>query len=69
MTRLSDAEVVRMLGSGSSWDKARQLFRFRSAKIEQAAAQRKSLGSIEWRRMEFEAVQEIAEVLGVRLEG
>ena len=36
-------------------------------RFEQACAQRTPLGSIELRRMEFEAVRRIADALGVKI--
>lgn len=57
--RRTDAEVIEILGSKSSLDRARQVFSSWAAKIEQAGQQRKPLQPIELRRMEFEAAEAV----------
>jgi hypothetical protein len=61
---LTDDEVMRELRSESSLNKARRLFSNWSGRIEQVQAQRRPISPIEMRRMEFQAVREIAEALG-----
>ena len=59
----TDKEVMElMMDVRSPLNKARQVFSFSMAAIEQAESQRKSLSPIERRRMEFEAVEKILEV-------
>jgi len=60
---MTDEEVIAELRSDSSLNKARLQFSSWSARIEQAGAQRKPLGPIEWRRMEFQAVKAIMEAM------
>jgi hypothetical protein len=67
MTRRTDAEVMDLLQNGGAFNKARIIFSGACGKIEQAGQQRSGLSPIELRRMEFEAVEEIAAVLGVSL--
>jgi hypothetical protein len=67
MPRMSDDEVLRELGSKSLLNRARLAFYHASARIEQSELQRRPVGPIERRRMEFEAVREIAVILGVDL--
>ena len=64
---MSDLEVIAELDSGSKFNQARQKFSDASARIEQASMQRSPLLPIQARRMEFEAVREIAKVLGVEV--
>jgi hypothetical protein len=65
--KLDDHEVMELLRSESPLNKARAKFSHASARIEQAGQQRIGLNPIEWRRMEFEAVGEIADALGVHI--
>jgi hypothetical protein len=53
-------EILRELGTDSPLNRARQEFRFASARIE------RTNNPIEQRRMEFEAVRKIAEILGAK---
>jgi hypothetical protein len=53
----TDREVLENIGTTTRMNRARQAFRNWSAKIEQAQSQRKPIGPIEVRRMEFEAVE------------
>lgn len=63
--RMSDAEVMAALRSDSVLNRARAAFSGAAGAIEQAGAQRRPAGPIEMRRMEFEAVERIAAILGV----
>ena len=65
MSNWTDEQVVAALRDDTPLNKARQKFSSWSAKIEQAGQQRRPLGPIEMRRMEFEAVQAIAAELGM----
>jgi hypothetical protein len=62
-TPRTDHEVLEALKSDTPLNKARRAFSSWSAKIEQAGSQRRPLDPIDWRRMEFEAVAEIAAAL------
>lgn len=65
--RMTDVEVIAALRDDcSTRNRARQQFSSWSAKIEQAWQQRKPLSPIELRRMEFEAVDEIAAALRLK---
>jgi len=55
-------EVVELLKGSSTINKARAIFSSYSAMIENDQHQRKPMGPIEIRRMEFEAVQKIKEI-------
>lgn len=63
MLKLNDTQVADLLKSEVIWNRARRVF---SANMEHIARQR-SLSPLELRRMEFEAVAEIAGVFGVTL--
>lgn len=63
MPRRTDAEVMAELNSFSRLNKARSLFSSWCGRIEQASSQRRPIGPIEIRRMEFEAVEAIAAAL------
>lgn len=65
--RMTDAEVMEALRSDSNLNRARQVFSSQCGLIDQAAHQKRSITPIELRRMEFEAVQNIAIALGVKL--
>jgi hypothetical protein len=67
MARRTDAEVMELLRSDGPLNRARAIFSGASGRIEQAGMQRQPAGPIEIRRMEFEAVEKIAEALGVTL--
>lgn len=61
-----DSEALTVLGNRrSTWDKARQVFYAECARLEQAGMQSDPPSPLERRKMEFEAVRKIAEVLGV----
>lgn len=60
--RLNDNEVVELLRSNSTLNKARQVFSSYSAMIEQSLEQSRPIGPIEIRRLEFEAVQKIKDI-------
>ena len=62
-TPKTDAEVMEALRNDTPLNRARRVFSSFCARIEQAGAQRKPLDPIEWRRMEFEAVAQIAAAL------
>lgn len=64
---MTDKQIVTMLGSNTPIDKARQVFSSQAARIHNAYLQRLPPTPVEVRRMEFEAVQKIAEALGVNL--
>jgi hypothetical protein len=55
----TDQQVVQEMQTQSRLNLARRAFSNWSAKIDQAQRQRKPLGPIEMRRMEFEAVEAI----------
>jgi hypothetical protein len=57
---MTDREVIEALESDSPLNQARQKFSYWSARIEQAGQQRRALSPIAMRRMEFEAVKDIA---------
>lgn len=59
--------LVLLLDKESLVNKVHEVVSSWTGRIEQAAAQREGLPPINTRRMEFEAVKEIAEVLGVKL--
>lgn len=65
MTKMTNDEVMSELHSGSPLNRARQKFSSAAARIEQAGQQRKPPCPIEVKRMEFEAVREIVEALGL----
>ena len=60
---MTDAEVMNYLRGHSTLNSARQIFSSWAARIDQSS--RQQLSPIEMRRMEFEAVREIAEALGI----
>lgn len=66
-SKMTDEQVIEKLRSDTPLNKARAQFSHRSASIEQASQQRVGLSPIQWRRMEFEAVFQIAEALGVHV--
>lgn len=66
---LTDKEVLDYLREQSSFNRARQVFSSWCGRIDQAQQQKVPLTPIELRRMEFEAVQNIAIALGVKLLG
>ena len=59
---MTDSEVLELLRGDSPLNKARQIFSSYSAMIEQGYQQRKPIGPIDMRRLEFEAVQKIREI-------
>lgn len=67
MPTMSDAQVMTALRSATTLNRARQRFSSSVGAMEQAASQRRPPGPIEVRRMEFEAVAEIAAALGVEV--
>ena len=64
--QLTDNEVVELLKGNSTLNKARQIFSSYSAMIENDQHQRKPMGPIEMRRLEFEAVQKIKEIFDAK---
>lgn len=64
--RMTDSEVMEALRSDSTLNRARAVFSAQCGRIDQAY-QQKSITPIELRRLEFEAVQNIAIALGVKL--
>lgn len=65
--RMTDEEVMDELQSNSLLSQARRVFYSECARLEQRDQQNRPPGSIERRRIEFEAVRKIAAVLGVEL--
>lgn len=60
VSEMSDEHLIRIeMQSGSLLNQVRRELSFSAGKIEQASAQRTSLGPIELRRMEFEAAEKI----------
>lgn len=59
---MTDNELMELLKGDSALNKARQIFSSYSAMIENDQHQRKPMGPIEIRKMEFEAVQKIREI-------
>jgi len=59
LKKLSDAEIINLLQSDTCINHVRKAFNNWCAKIEQAEQQRKPLGPIGRRRMEFEAALDI----------
>lgn len=59
MKRRTDEQVMAELGSQSPLDRARAVFSAYAARLEQEAMQRRPIGPIEARRIEFEAVEAI----------
>jgi hypothetical protein len=66
--KITDQELLDLVRGDSVWNRARQKFSGWSGKIDQVSQQRRALSPLDMRRMEFEAVSEIAAVLGVKLE-
>lgn len=64
---MNSEQVVAEMQSDSVLNKARQIFSFAYAGIEQGMAQRKPLTIIEARALEFDAVIRVAALLGVEL--
>ena len=62
----TDQEVINEITSPSLLNKARQKFSFWSGRIDQAQRQRVPLSPVELRRMELQAVEDIAATLGVK---
>lgn len=60
---MTDEECMALLQSDCSLNKARQVFSSYCGRLEQAQAQRNGLTPIEWRKMEFEAVEAITKAL------
>jgi hypothetical protein len=58
-----DQIMQELCNPNSKLNKARQIFSSYSAKIEQALVQRRPIGPIEVRGLEFEAVEKIFEIL------
>lgn len=65
---MSDAEVSAALRSDTPLNRARAAFSGACGAIEQAGQQARPAGPVEIRRMEFEAVERIAAILGVEIE-
>lgn len=65
LKKMSDKGIVELLQGTSPLNNARRQFSNWSAKIEQAGQQRKPLDPATMRRMEFEAVIDIAKALGL----
>lgn len=67
MSKMTDDEVMAELNSDSPLNLARRVFSGEVGRIEQTHLNRYEPTPVEWRRMEFEAVQKIAVALGVEL--
>lgn len=72
VSRLTDEDVMAQLNSNTPLNRARRVFSGEVGRFEQAYmnadAQGRSISPIESRRMEFEAVQRIAEALAPKEE-
>lgn len=66
--QMTNEAVMAALRSDSVLNRARSVFSGKSAELEQQSQQRRPLGPIEMRGMEFEAVAKIASVLGVEVD-
>lgn len=64
---MTDKEILDALGRDTPLNNARKVFAAQSALIEQAHQQRRRPSVFDLRRMEFQAVKEIAAALGVVL--
>lgn len=64
---MTDEEVVAELLRDSKLNRARRVYAASIARLEHAMMQRRRPGPIEMRRMEFEIVKQIAEVLEAKL--
>jgi hypothetical protein len=58
-------QVVDEIRTDSIWNQVRKVFAEERVRIEQECAQRRTPSPIELRKMEFDAAQKIAKVLGV----
>jgi hypothetical protein len=61
---MTDQEVVELMRSDTPFGRARRAFNAARGRIEQASQQGRAATFYEIRRMEFDAVREIAEALG-----
>jgi hypothetical protein len=59
MNKMTQDEVMAELRSESNWNKARAKFSGWCGRLEQEGMQRKPIGPIERRELEFRAVKEI----------
>jgi hypothetical protein len=64
--KLTDTQVSDLVKSEVPWNLARRAFSTATARIDQIAYER-AISAVELRRMEFEAVADIARVLGILL--
>lgn len=64
---MDDATIMKLLNSENLFNKVRLIFSSECARLEQAELQNFPPTPVEHRRMEFEAVQKIADALGVAL--
>jgi hypothetical protein len=62
---MTDQEILAEMQADTPLNRARRIFSGACGRIEQAGLQRRPASPIEIRRMEFEAVRQIAEALGV----
>src|SRR6185369_14762615 len=67
MKKLTNQEITAMMQADTPLNRARQAFTNAYGAIEQAGQQRVPATIFEIRQMEFEAVEKIAEILGVKL--
>lgn len=64
---MTDEEVLKEMTGSTLLNKARQVFVSECGRLEQAGMQRNSPAPIERKRMEFDAIKNIASTLGVDL--
>lgn len=65
---MTDQECLDLLQGNSDLNRARQVFRFRAAAIEQMLGQRPDLSPVEVRKMEFEAIIDICAALRLHID-
>lgn len=65
---LTDLQIVDSMTHDTPFARARRAFSYATAAIEQAAAQRVRPTPVETRRLEYAAVERIAEALGVTVD-
>lgn len=65
---MTDEEVVKLLSGNTPFNRARLQFSNWSGRLENAHSQRKPVGIVDMRRMEFQAIIDIAKELGFKHE-
>lgn len=68
LPKISEGKTIAMLRGQSRWNDARREFSSRAAQIEQAGQQRTPLDPLRMRAMEFDAVEAILKIYGVKPE-